>query len=209
MKAKKKKKHVHFTIPKAKQTFYGDDFRDFDDEFRPALYKVFLMKSRNPDTADELSQRALIKFWSWKTGCEDFTWTNVSAALARSCSFVYLDFINESKKALENTFCADDLLEFDVPDNGLSDPYRVLVGNRTGLAVNRFANLLREDRDFFLDAIFNGLSHQELAKKYNKTVGSSGVDLCRYKGEFQEFMQTFDAFPEEEEVYAKIRSRVH
>ena len=205
---KKKTKQIHFTIPKPRRSHYNDDFRDFDDEFRPALNKLFFAKVRCSDTADDLSQCSLIKFWTWKQGRVrrglDFTWSGADAALAMSCSMVFADHINESKRAMENLFTSDDLTEFDVPDNGLSDPYRTLVGERTSDAICKFASISGKDGGFFLDAILNGLSHRELAKKYKKTEGSSGTDLCRLKKEFLDYMKVYGALPEEEGVYVKI-----
>lgn len=206
MNGKKKSRGPRFQVPQPKKSQYSLDFKDIYAEFFTPLTKMFFAKVRDSDDAEDLAQATLIKTWRWASDKiergEDFYWSGLGGAIALNCTRVYCDFFAKSKRATENLFSVEDLEDFDCADDGLGDPYRILLSQRSDEAVQRFTDMLQGDwRELFIDHHYHGLSRGELSDKYHRTKGSVSTNLSRLRSDLMEYLKNYDLLPEEESVY--------
>lgn len=159
---RKKKPGRKFHIPQPKQQTY--DFTELYKEFYSPMLKQFYAHLGNIQDAEDVTQdlfEKILKYWP------RIQWdklTGLLAILARNVKYDHLKRLKERPDSVG----MDNELEFECHDEGISDPIRLLVKNRSVDIVAEASSVLTgQDRDIFTDFYFNSMHSEEICEKYN------------------------------------------
>lgn len=158
---RKKKPGRKFHIPQPKQQEY--DFTGLYREYYKPMVKQFYSHLGNHEDAEDVAQDFFEKFLKyWK----NIQWDKLTGLMAIVARNVKYDHLRKIKGRPDNVEM-DNELEFECHDEGISDPIRLLVRNRSVDIVSEAAAVLEgQDRDIFMDFYFNSMASEEICEKY-------------------------------------------
>lgn len=187
------KRRVRIVIPPQKRETY--DYTSLYLEFWKPVHKQFTYLIKDPWESEDLAQEVferLIRYW------DNIQMDKVTGLLATVATNVLYDFTSGRLNKPNNREYVEAFMDFDMHDEGITDPLRKLVSERAAEAISVISKYFPErDRNIFLSKYTQNLSTKEIAKAHGVKDNYVHVILFNMRKEVIAHLDGLDLAPEE------------